>query len=312
MTGINTNAEPARIAKVHTGEPEAPAAPHMRDEIEPPWVKKAGVEQAESKDALARYVARHFVRYGMVVFMGPGTTNNRVAQSIFDFQIDSGTPLDLAILTNNLTIFALGADHGKKHPDLFRTTQIISTGGTFQHSINSVVGRFAAQAIESSVLRPHLVLLGASGVSFESPDGGLTYHFEDELEAQSALGTCHTDHRILVCDHSKLGSSKRWRGCTLRALLSNTSLCTIVTSCPKDDAPADERASFQSALTSFKRLVEGLRTSPDNPLTRTTLRLQVVNASGECIDQLPEQRSKPTASHARVQRPHVVKRRRTV
>src|SRR5262249_50285640 len=75
-----------------------------RGDIAPGWVTKVRADKAEYKEALARYVTTHFVRYGMVLFMGPGTTNNILADTIFDVQVDSRSPLDLAILTNNLTI----------------------------------------------------------------------------------------------------------------------------------------------------------------------------------------------------------------
>lgn len=303
MSGTRPGLELDKVANIHTVVLKEAGREHARDEFAPAWVTKAGEDKPEYKDAVARYVTAHFVRYGMVLFMGPGTTNDGLAQRIFDFQIDSKMPLDLAILTNNLTIFALGADHARKHPDLFRTTQIISTGGTYHPSINSVVGRFAAKAIESSVLRPHIVLLGATGVSFEDPDGALTYHFEDELEAQVALGTCHTDHRILVCDHTKLKSPKRWRGCTVKDLLKNTPKCTIVTSCPTPKESPEERENFAAALKSFEGFIRNLNRSDNR------LELHVVNVSGEFIPQMSRTIPREKVAHAKMQVPHVTRRR---
>ena len=238
-----------------------------------PWVERASQLNAAAKLGLAEHVARHLVEYGMVIYMGPGTTNNRLAERIFQRQIEDNDPLDLVILTNNLTIFATGSDRAREYPDLFSTTQIISTGGTYQQSINSVVGRFAVKSIESDILYPHLILLGASGVSFGG-EGSLSYHFEEELDSQLAYATRPTDHRVLVCDYEKLERAHRWMGASVRDLLRNTPRCTIITSYPSD---ANAQKRLRQVVGEFVALRDRLDVGDD------VLALRVVDSKGAIV-----------------------------
>jgi DeoR/GlpR family transcriptional regulator of sugar metabolism len=241
-----------------------------------PWVDRISQVRADFKEALAQHVADHFVKYGMVIYMGPGTTNIRVAERIFSSQKDSKDPLDLVILTNNMGIFLDASRLAKEKPELFGTTQIISTGGTYQPSINSVVGPFAAAAIDSHFLSPHLVLMGAAGLSFDPADCRLTYHFVEELESQQALATVKTEERVLICDHAKLLSSARWKGPTIVDLLRNTSLCTIITSCPDDASSPKEKERFAEAIRSFVKLLEHIGAHEKALIAKSELRLRII------------------------------------
>jgi DeoR/GlpR family transcriptional regulator of sugar metabolism len=252
-----------------------------RTELSPPrdrspWVERISQVRSDFKEALAQHVADHFVKYGMVIYMGPGTTNIRVAERIFRSQKVSKDPLDLVILTNNMGIFLDASRLAKEKPELFGTTQIISTGGTYQPSINSVVGPFAAAAIDSHFLSPHLVLMGAAGLSFDPADCRLAYHFVEELESQQALATVKTEERVLICDHAKLLSSARWKGPTIVDLLRNTSRCTIITSCPDESSPQREKELFAEAIRSFVKLLDHIATHEKALIAKSELRLRII------------------------------------
>jgi DeoR/GlpR family transcriptional regulator of sugar metabolism len=266
----------SRLAAV----PEAQPSSH--------WVAKATKQSVSYKEGLARYVASHLIEYGMAVHAGPGTTNNVLLERIFDRQVECGEPFDLAIVTNNLTIMIIGAKRAKERPELFSTTQIIMTGGRYHESTNCLVGKFAVDAIKSARILPHMVLLGAAGVSFEGPNGALAYHFEEELDIQEAYASCRTPHRVLVCDHTKLGNSSRWQGVSIRQLLKQTPKCTIITSEPSESEPEEIKMEFRGQLHAFEELHDKLNKEHGSPLEQADLRLRVVDSSGKVVMELPD------------------------
>jgi DeoR/GlpR family transcriptional regulator of sugar metabolism len=276
----------------HRTEPAKHAA-------EATWVATLTKREASYKDALARYIANHYIEYANVLLVPSGTTGAAVVKWIFDQQVETHQPLDLVILTNNLSILAEGGERKLHQPDLFGNTQIISTGGALQQSINSFVGSFAELAITSDLLRPHIVILGTTGVSFEG-FGRITYQFADEVSVQVAFATTPTQHRILVCDHSKLGQPQRWKGPDFLDVLQHTERSfTLLASIPDDndsqtDRPKETRAAVVKAWHDFEAMKH--RIEEKHPEMGKKLHIVVVDKRATAVGMPPKGVQEPGVS----------------
>jgi len=255
------------------------------------WLDVHSEENSEEKTWLANYIASHLIHYGNVLFMAPGTTNIALAEEIFRLQIQRKEALDLVFLTNCLSITTLAGLQLTRHPEVFRSTQTINTGGTFQQSIDSFVGQFAARAISSNGLLPDLVFLGARSVSFAEQKGLLRYQFEQELEPQRAFATCPTSHRVLIVDHTKLSSSVGWEGVTIKELLVNTPRCTIFTSLPEN---ADHMNRFKDSMSSFVELLKRLKEEEPSCLEDSSeLSLRVIDKAATQVYEVSSRDDNP-------------------
>jgi hypothetical protein len=198
----------------------------------PAWVLRCSNLAASEKRALARYAATHLISAGSVVQMASGTTLNCLMDEIIDVQDKTG-PLDLLVITTNLQILAKGRDAYNSRPDIFGTMQIVLTGGTLHPSLDSLTGSYAAKGVGSDMIVPDVVFFGAAGLSF-CDRLTIAYHFQDEISTQVAYATRRTEHRVLLCDHTKV--RKQVAGCRsdldLPAMLNSSQLVTILVTVP--------------------------------------------------------------------------------
>src|SRR5579872_1201681 len=246
------------------------------------WFYEFSKVAIDWKTALARHAASHLIDYGTVLQMGPGTTLNFLMDRIVRRQKQEKKALDLEILTTNLQVLERGRDAQYEAPELFNTMQIILTGGFLQPSMHSLVGQYAAEGVRTSSIRPHLVFLGAFGLSFGNGEVFLTYQFENEVSTQVSYATRPTNHRVVLCDHTKLGKKAGWKAnVTAESMLDETDRCTFISTHP--DGDADAGAIIKREVEGFGKLLERLRKKED--FKHKQLALRLVNKEGETVEE---------------------------
>jgi DeoR/GlpR family transcriptional regulator of sugar metabolism len=255
----------------------------------PAWVTQCSQLAPRWKQALSRHAASHLIRYGDVIQLGSGTTFNSLMDEIVDLQVKGKKALDLIILTSNLQILAKGRDAQITDPSIFGTMQIVLTGGALQVSLDSLTGEYAAKGVRFDFIYPRTVFLGAAGLSFRD-QMTITYQFQDEISIQVAYATRPTEHRVILCDHTKLGKRAAWNAeLTLEALgnpksidttytkslLAHTNKCTIITTLPNANDPQDGAyvKTIEEEEKAFLALLEPLILSKEYADKELALRL---------------------------------------
>ena len=136
--------------------------------------------------------------------------------------------------------------------------------------------------------------IGVAGIGFDEPDGQITYHFDHELSTQESYARRPTAHRVIVCDHTKLGRTTRWQSKTsLRSLTQNTDECTILSSYPAESDANFERhrEATDEHVRCFGRLMEAWRTadgevaSEEESSKKAQLRLRLIDINGQVVEE---------------------------
>jgi DeoR/GlpR family transcriptional regulator of sugar metabolism len=295
--------------------PQAPESSY-RDRIvarerDMSWVAHHSTLQIHYKNAISSHAVSHFLRFGQVVQMGSGTTLNALMAQITDYQKSQKTPLDLNILTTNLEIAQMGKEAAESDPKIFGSTQVIITGGMLLPSLNALVGTYAADNVRTDLIKPDIVFVGVAGIGFGKPHGKITYHFDHELETQESYATRPTYHRVVLCDHTKLGKTTRWcAGASVLSLLGDANECTILSSYPDEkdvgylnnslqnveglaERIRDEIENIKHQIKAFKQLTDYWRSDLVDKLPgqsekkrKTQLRLRLVNIKGEVVEEV--------------------------
>jgi DeoR/GlpR family transcriptional regulator of sugar metabolism len=240
------------------------------------------------KRALGIHTATHFIKHGDVVQGGPGTTNVALMDAIVERQVTMKRGLDLIFMTTSLPVMAKGRDAKEKHVEILQGMQLILTGGAFQGPIDSLVGPYAVQGIRSEMLRPNWVFFGAAGLSFV-PSVSIRYQFDDELATQEAYATRPTDHRVLLCDHTKLGRDVGWKAnLTVESILEHATTFRIVTTYPDESDP--DRAILDQEVEAFRKLLRNLAAEinkdEDHRLRGKEFALRLVSKDGEVANEI--------------------------
>lgn len=234
------------------------------------WLDHSALVATEWKEAIAIYAANHpeFIDYAAVIQLGSGSSFNKLMEKIVDRQRVQHRGLDLIILTNNLKVLEIGRDAQCEDAGVFSTMQIVLTGGSLQFSLHSLVGKYAEEGVRSHMIRPNVVFFGAAGLSFDSRDVNITYQFHEELSTQVSYGTRPTDHRVILCDHTKFGKKSAWNsGITVKSMFETTDRCTIISTLPESPANATERDRketehqlqvVEAQLKAFEQLLDSL------------------------------------------------------
>jgi DeoR/GlpR family transcriptional regulator of sugar metabolism len=268
------------------------------------WLDHWTVVATDWKDAIANYVANHpeFIDYAAVIQLGSGTSFNKLMEKIVDRQRVQHRGLDLIILTNNLKVLEIGRDAQCEDAGVFSTMQIVLTGGSLQFSLHSLVGKYAEEGVRSQMIRPNVVFFGAAGLSFDSRDVNITYQFHEELSTQVSYGTRPTDHRVILCDHTKLGKKSAWNsGITVKSMLETTDRCTIISTFPESPTNATDRERketehqlqvVEAQVKAFEQLLESLAADPYFQNKEFVLRLVDREARVKREFSLSERRAK--------------------
>lgn len=197
--------------------------------------------------------------------------------------------LDLIILTSNLQVLAKGRNALYRDPSVFGNTQIILTGGMLLFSLDSLTGEYAANGVRLDIVYPRTVFFGAAGLTFR--EGlALTYQFQDQISTQIAYATRPTEHRVILCDHTKFGKKTGYKAeIGIRSLLEACSECSVISTVPEEgqSGPDDDQSALrviEQEVESFRWLLEPLVDDPQ--FEGKDFRLLLVNADGLLMREL--------------------------
>lgn len=221
------------------------------------WVQKRSEDAAAEKRAIARFVAIHILRAGMLVQIASGTTENCLMDEIIANEIE-----DIQITTNNLQVLVKGLRA------LPLGTSVNLTGGTLNPSIDSLIGPDAARVIADDRYMPHAVFFGAAGLSFQNRLC-ISYAFEDEEATQVAYATRPTEVRVLMADDSKLGRTCGRRApVSIEQMMQTAKECIVVSS-----YKVAEEDKIQAEADALRQLLQPLVDVPQYRSKNFLLRL---------------------------------------
>jgi DeoR/GlpR family transcriptional regulator of sugar metabolism len=302
MQAINHGEQPEN-AKVQSSLDEPRNGHHsMRLPIptSPTWVTYSSAVNPDLKRALAHYAAFHLIKYGNMLLIGSGTTLNSLMDEIIWRHILEKKAFDLIILTSNLQVMAKGRDaqlgtsrdaqlkitRGSDQPavtNLFSEMQTILTGGTLRSSLDSLTGQYAARAVCNEEIYPDWVFFGVAGLSFRNKQLTIRYHFQDEIATQEAYATRPTEHRVILCDHTKLGTKSGLQAnLTIDSLVEHAGRCTIITTVPDENCAEYEMLKIE--IDAFKELLADLVLRKPEYSNRVALRL--VDGDGNVLEDI--------------------------
>lgn len=223
------------------------------------WISLSAQRAQEWKQAMGIFATTHYIHYGMTMQVGSGTTMNVLTDEIIARQRATRMPLDLNILTSNLQVLARVQEAKVSDPGGSGFTDVILAGGELNASLDCLVGDTTVKAICSEDMFPNIVFMGAGGLTFENGDLELAFQFRDELSTLHAFATRPTDHRVILCDHTKLGLKYGFKATsiTCRAALEHTRKLTILTTCPDDSDDAQGYAAAKVAVeeSAFNKMI---------------------------------------------------------
>lgn len=239
------------------------------------WLQHAATVNVPSKRAISNHAATHLVSFGRVIQLGSGSTFVFLMEEIIQKQLREA-PLELVILTTSLEVFEKGLEAKEKRPTLFSSMQIILTGGVFYLPLRSFVGKHAVEGVGTSVITPDVVFFGAEGLDFSENAFSVTYHFEEELSTQLAYATRPTDHRVILCDSSKIGKKTTWNaGISVERMMQCTNRCTIITNLP---GPGELERNFRDQAERLRRFLNAI--TKHTKLRKKIFEFRVIDEKG--------------------------------
>lgn len=251
------------------------------------WIRKRLTLSSSEKRALAAYAAGHLVLHGDVLYLGTGTTLTELMTQLILRQAREQSLLDLLIVTNSMQVVAVsrpdedppregaGSNVDDARLTICRETQLILLGGKMNASLDSLNGPLAVRGINDKSYSPSTVFFGCRGLNC-AEDLLVYYQFEEELSVQEAYASRPTTRRVLMCDHTKFGTTV---GCkaniTAKSLLRDAAECIILTTQPSD---TPMRKALDAQIASLRHLCEGL--ADDESLNGKELALWLIDKEG--------------------------------
>lgn len=169
-----------RVVRVHGGARRVTGERGLTVPREFTHREKRSLHVEEKRAVAARAAA--LVEPGQTVFLGAGTTMERLAQAL-----PAGR---LRVVTNSLSVFDLLRDR----PD----TELCLVGGIYRSATDAFVGPMAEKSLE--LLGIDAAFIGCNGVV----DGAVSTSNMEEGRFQNEVLE-RSDRRYVVCDSSKVG-----------------------------------------------------------------------------------------------------------
>ncbi len=149
---------------------------------EPPLIERHGV-MATEKDLIAARAAT-LVHPGDTVFLGSGTTVERLADHLIDIE-------DLTVISNSMPVIHMLSN--------VHSIDMIVIGGSFRHSELSMIGPVAVDTIKN--FRADHVFMGVRAIDVHS---GFTGDAIDEAMTDRAILDIGS-HAVVLADSTKFG-----------------------------------------------------------------------------------------------------------
>jgi DeoR/GlpR family transcriptional regulator of sugar metabolism len=217
------------------------------------WGTREAAKRVIAKFVVGPARGRGLIPPRSAVLLDAGSTVGWVAREIFLRERDEC--LGLTLMTNNMSIFNdFNQEDGPGNfaPPRDNSLALLLTGGRYDKQHDALFGAQARRGIDP--FNPHVVVIATSGFTL-SEGGGLYYHGHTEEEVvKTALWEKETDHRIIVCDHAKVGRKDSFLGGKIDHLMRGADRCTIVTTAPEyEDEVHDEPGGAQAVDEARKR-----------------------------------------------------------
>ena len=188
------------------------------------------------KKAIAKHIANNLIDPQTTVFLDAGSTVRLVAQEIFSRETSMGgasahEQLKLCIITNNMFIFQdfnkylqdgdLPADH---------SLSLVLTGGEYDMQHDALFGTIAVASLDA--IKCHVSIIGTSGITLDKEGGPHSHALTAEKVIKKSIFKKKVQHRIIVCDHTKLGQEDSLLCGKTQNIIDKTEKCTIVIGVP--------------------------------------------------------------------------------
>ncbi|MBM3242301.1 hypothetical protein FJZ31_39035 [Candidatus Poribacteria bacterium] len=194
-----------------------------------PYAQAQMRARLNEKKMLAEYVAKDLIKPETTVFLDAGSTIQCVGQAIFEREYRE--KMKLCIMTNNMMIFQnfnkclqdgrLPANH---------SLSLVLTGGEYDMQHDALFGCIAVASLEA--IKCHTSIIGTSGITLEKGGGPHSHALTAEKVIKEAIFKKKVEHRIIVCDHTKLGREDSLLCGKIEDIVKDADKCTIVIGCP--------------------------------------------------------------------------------
>jgi len=219
--------------------PEDPAQPDSEphDPETEPYAQAQLGKRYHEKQSLADFVTDKLIAPETTIFLDAGSTMATIATALFKRENSRPTKAEhhrqmkLCIVTNNMIIFRdfnnfvrdnlLPGDH---------SLSLVMTGGEYDRQHEALFGCVTEASLDA--VKCHIAVMGTSGLSLQADSGIHSHALTAEKVTKNAIFGKRVQHRIIVCDHSKIGREDTLLCGEMRNVLKNADRCTIVVGTP--------------------------------------------------------------------------------
>lgn len=202
-------AENNAVIRVHGGAQSPRLAQEQSQELT--RLEKRELHVDEKRQIAA--TAASLIEPGDTVFIGPGTTNEFIADYL--------SISDVRIVTNSLPVFETWKGYADRY-------ELCLVGGTYRDHSGAFIGNLAVEMLQN--LRSNKAFVSANGVC----DGVISNANADEGQVQR-LALANAGKRYILADHSKLDTEDFY------AFYSLDDVTAMITD---DGIDADQRADY--------------------------------------------------------------------
>jgi DeoR/GlpR family transcriptional regulator of sugar metabolism len=197
-------------------------------------------QHKKEKITVAKTIVENYLSEGDSILLDAGTSLYPIAEIIAEkAKLDPGHT-HFTIMTHNYRAFEVLVKSVLRDANL----NIVLAGGRYDQDLNALFGNQTVNAYEDFF--PRVVLIGVSGLSAEI---GLFCHGNtEELAVKKAIFGKRARDRIIVADHTKVGSLDGFRFGEAQGFRANVSRCILVTNTPPSDSPLELRERFQKQV----------------------------------------------------------------
>ncbi len=242
-------------------------------------------QRKPAKEGIAKYVVKNIIKPATSIFLDAGSTVHQVGHQLFQSDI-----VGLTIMTNNMLVFNEFTREGLE----FERGNILSlTGGVYNQSHEALFGEAVETVLKE--FHPRVVVIGASGfVAVDDPSfdknsqGAFNHDIVAEGSTKKAIARRSTFHRVIVCDHSKIGFPDSSCFATIEQLSENTKECSIITSIldyPELKDPElskDKRKDLTEEIKAYQELFKVTKAAVDK-LSKHKVKMIMVDHEGKPV-----------------------------
>ncbi len=199
-----------------------------------------------AKSAVAKLVVEKYLRNGDSLILDAGSSSYLVAQEIARRSRTKPDAAHFTVMTHNYRAFEtlVAEESSNTH------VNTLLAGGRYDRDLNALFGSQTAMAYEN--FYPRVVIIAASGLV---ADIGLFCHGNtEELQVKELIFRKATRDRIILADHTKIGTLDALCFGRTVSLRANAHSCILVTDDPPNTAPLEVRDNFNRQIESLRNV----------------------------------------------------------